>query len=124
MNDQLAQLLKFLTDTLQQGKDFTIDQAPQFVRELLVWRFYEAMLYMIFFSLSFLVVGVGLERVIIDTMAVDDKDKRTVKVWIYPIMFLFIVFAIGINSFTMIQVKVAPRVVIVKMVRELLSNQR
>lgn len=129
---QLDQLLKFLTETLQQGKDFTVDQAPKFVQELLYWRFYEAVFW----------CGVGVAIVIAGALAGQflvgfwklepnekkgygyDSERRMAR-WLPMLCGLFLGFVvISNNVYTMVQIKVAPRVVLVEMVRNLVAGQR
>jgi hypothetical protein len=118
---QLDQLLKFLTETLQQGKDFTIDQAPQFVRELLVWRFYEAAFFIAIGGFVALIIGTIGASFIADC---NGDDGPTAKKFVRLAACLIFAFALGLNGYTMVQVKVAPRVVIIEMVRDLISARR
>lgn len=122
-DNQLAQLLKFLTETLQQGKDFTVDQAPQFVRELLAWKFYQCEVF----------IGVGVFIIVLGLLAAwwaggfqackDDADTRHFWRGGLSLLGFVIGFAmISTNIYDMVQIKVAPRVVVVEMVRNLISN--
>lgn len=126
--NQLEQLLKFLTDTLQQGKDFTVDQAPQFVRELLAWQFYQAA---IFTGLGVVIMLAGwiIAALIIRRVNKAKAEKRYSEIdgvqWLVGIVgTLAGVIILVVNIQAMIQVRVAPRVVIVEMVRSLISERR
>lgn len=119
---QLERLLKFLTDTLQQGKDFTLDQAPQFVQELLRWKFYEAGFWV---GVGILIMLLGLLiGHIVHNATEGDEDDNLFK-WIPRIIgcLMGILFVL-VNVYTMIQISVAPRVVVLEMVRDLLITHR
>lgn len=120
---QLEQLLKFLLDTLEQGKDFTQTQAPQFVQELLRWKFYEAAFFVclgIFLIFCGVLVGQFFARVSAET-----EEERRAAHWIPFLAGLAIgAMVIFANVYTMVEVKVAPRVVLVEMVRDLISTKR
>lgn len=117
---QLDQLLKFLTESLQQGKDFAVDQAPQFVRELLLWRFYQCEIW----------IGVGVFLLILGLLVGqllagfnDDPSDRRLARWMpslggFVLCFIFV----AANTWDMVQIKVAPRVVLVQMVRDLIAG--
>lgn len=120
---QLDGLLKFLTDTLQQGKDFSMEQAPLFVRELLMWRFYEAAFW----------CGVGVVIILAGFVAAqffarcvaDDEDERRIAYWVPPLIAIAIgSLVIGSNVYTMVQIRVAPRVVLVETVRDIIAGPR
>lgn len=117
---QLDQLLKFLTETLQQGKDFTLEQAPQFVKELLYWRFYEAAF---FVGLGVALLLVGLIVTWFLCSSEDDEVRAFRGVPLLVGLAAFLILG-SVNIHTMIQVKVAPRVVLVEMVRYLVAGQR
>lgn len=127
---QLDQLLKFLTETLQQGKDFTVDQAPKFVQELLAWRYYES-LYFVALGVALLVagwvvaffVGRGVARA--KAASKSGYCEYAGAQWCIGLgVTVASALVIGFNGYTMVQVRVAPRVVIVEMARDLISSRR
>jgi membrane protease YdiL (CAAX protease family) len=129
-SSQLDQLLKFLTETLQQGKDFTVDQAPKFVQELLMWRFYESLYFVVLgaalllfgWAVAFF-VGRGVARV--KAASKNGYCEYAGAQWIIGLGATIVsAIVISINGYTMVQVKVAPRVVLVEMVRNLIAGQR
>lgn len=122
---QLDQLLKFLTDTLQQGKDFTIEQAPKFVQELLWWKYYEA-LFWCGVGVLFMVFGIVLGQFMVGFYTKElggDADERRCARWL-PSLGGFVLGCafIATNVYTMVEIKVAPRVVLVEMVRSLIAG--
>lgn len=118
--DKLQALLKFLLDTLQEGKAFTVEQAPQFVQELLKWQFYEA----VFFAGSALLFGAVAQVAIwsvVRRMLAKDIDHGAVS--FVRIVAVAVSLSIALaNIHTAIKVKVAPRVVLVEAVRGLISR--
>lgn len=121
----LDQLLKFLADTLQEGKEFSVEQAPQFVRELLVWRFYQAAV-LCCVGVFIIVLGAILGQYFSGfwDKTRDGEEHRNAR-WIPSLAGLIIgAIIIGMSASDMIQIKVAPRVVVVEMVRGLLAGQR
>lgn len=111
---QLDALLKFLTDTLAQGKDFTLEQAPLFVRELLLWRFWSDAIWAASITAAMLVVAVAVG------WWDDDASRWFTRTWCA----LIIVIAVSMNAYDMVKVTVAPRVVLVEEVRRLIGGQR
>lgn len=128
-DNQLAQLLKFLTETLQQGKDFTIEQAPQFVKELLMWRYTEALYFCALGAtlvLASWVIAAFLTRRIAKEKAASKSGYSGLDGgnWMVAIGGTVVgALIIGMNLYTAVQVKVAPRVVVVEMVRSLIAGQ-
>ena len=119
--NQLEQLLKFLSDTLQQGKDFSVEQAPLFVKELLAWRVAEDTfwcafgLFLIFLSI---ILGILAGR----SFPKGTQDRRSWHI-VPPFGALVIATIIwSFNIYDIVKVKVAPRVVIVEMVRNLIAG--
>lgn len=121
---QLDQLLKFLTDTLQEGKDFTLEQAPQFVRELLLWRFWHAAVFMAAFVGVAVVFATFVASAVADGVADTPEENKIIRRWWRIGAAVLAIIAISSNGMTMIQVKVAPRVVLVEMVRDILGGRR
>lgn len=122
--DQLQQLLKFLTDTLSEGKDFAVDQAPKFVQELLWWRVAEAEFWMIF-GLGVFIIAVLIGWAIYANSSEFSKSTAKAGWWALTLGGLILCFLFqAVNLYTIIQVKVAPRVVILEMVRDLIGGHR
>lgn len=120
--DELARLLKFLTDTLQETKDFTVDQAPAFVRELLLWRFWEAATWAaIWTCIGVLLLTVGARFA---GRLFEDDDDHLARTIVRGIACVILVLAWSTNALTMVQVKVAPRVVLVEMARDMIAGPR
>lgn len=120
---QLDQLLKFITETLQEGKDFTVAQAPKFVQEILWWKYYEALFW----------CGVGIGVIVFGALlgqfltgfyeTKEDWEERRTARWLPLLGGLVLGFCIiTSNIYTIIQVRVAPRVVLVEMVRDMLRK--
>lgn len=115
--DELQKLLAFLTSTLQEGKTFVVAEAPSFVQELLRWRYYEA-LFFIGLGAAFLLVGWAVGFILRKAME-DDAP-----LWICGIGGSAIgVLLMATNAYVAIQVQVAPRLVLVTMVRDLLTGR-
>lgn len=114
---QLDQLLKFLLESLQQGKDFTMEQAPQFVQEILTWRYYEALFYI---GLGVALFLVGVIAFFVVRRAAKGTEAEGIEILPLAIGGVVAFIMIAVNSYTAIQVTVAPRVVLVSMVREML----
>lgn len=118
---QLDQLLKFLTETLQQGKDFTVEQAPQFVRELLMWRFYEAAIWAVCLcAVAVLLATLGAS--LLSELGFDDDARRIAKRIVRVAAALLAIMALGANGMTMVRIKVAPRVVVAESIRSMITN--
>lgn len=123
---QLDQLLKFLTETLQQGKDFSLEQAPQFVRELLAWKFYASAIYACLVCLLAIVTSEIVGPFLRQQLTYDNETEagdRVVRAVRWCAAFVAII-GIAVNVSVMVKVKVAPRVVLVEMVRDLIAPRR
>lgn len=121
--NQLNQLLQFLLDTLQQSKDFTLDQAPLFVKELLWWRFYQAAFYLGWWTVACITAGTYGAKFMSAAMNLNGDDALLCKRLIRIIAIAFFMFSLGINGYTMLQVKVAPRVVLMEAVKGFISGR-
>lgn len=122
-SSQLELLLKFLTDTLQESKDFTVEQAPQFVQELLRWQLYEAALFAVAWA-CFGVIVMTLGATWLGSALEDELEAVTTKRIVRFGMSLLMLIAITANVHDIVQVIVAPRVVLVEMVRDLIAGPR
>ena len=119
MNEQLEQLLKFLLDTLQQGKEFTLEQAPQFVRELLLWEFWSWAAWAVFWTMVSL-----LGATYIASKGDPNCDDGPSPVLIRIISITIGLIALMVCGYHMIKVTVAPRLVLVEMMRQLISGNK
>lgn len=121
--DQWQELLKFLLTTLQEGKAFTVEQAPQFVRELLLWKFYEHAFWCGIGGL-WILAGLIAGQFFARYCAFDDDERRLSR-WISGLIGLAIgTIVIATHAYGMVKINMAPRVVLVEMVRDLISNRR
>jgi hypothetical protein len=128
-NEQLQQLLKFFLDTLAQGKDFALEQAPQFVRELLAWRVAEDIFWIVIFAL-FIGSAIaftghwakqGLKAK--DLSRGEESDLR-VLYWLPKVIGAVIfLIVLAVSGYDLVKVKVAPRVVIVEIVTGMLPKR-
>lgn len=121
---QLAELLKFLTDTLQQGKDFTLAQAPLFVKELLMWQVMQAWIFIGVWTVVALILVTFVRKFFIYAACLhDDEDsRRTLNYGMFTTAGVILLIAWATNLWTIIEVYVAPRVVVLEMVRSLISS--
>lgn len=114
------QLIKFVTDTLQQGKDLVIDQAPTVVKEFLRWNFYQDLFW----------IGVGLATILTGTIIYYKLKKSLKGTMEYGFQFVpgavgWIIgtVAVAINLFDLIKLLVAPRIYLIEYVTSLLRGR-
>lgn len=116
--ETITQLLQFLLDTLQETKDFTLDQAPVFVQELLMWYFYEH-LFFAGFGVLVILFGLAIGWILKKNLSPNDQPIRYTAYlggWIIGLLFLIS------NTYDLIKVSVAPKVVLLEMVRNFISG--
>lgn len=124
--NQLNQLLQFLLDSLQQTKDFTIEQAPLIIQELLLWKFYSSMIYAAVWSAIGILIGTLGKQFMAGLMQEGRSDEITIVNTgrLIRLIGIFVVLvAISVNGYTMLQVKVAPRVVLMEAVKGFISGR-
>lgn len=120
---QIEKLLQFLLESLQETKDFTLSEGPKFIQEFLTWTLYNA-IFGVVISALFILFGWLIWRML--TKRIEKLNYRAEKV---PWHFLRAVLGIGnifiggliliFNISTVIKVLVAPRLVIIEMIKSL-----
>jgi hypothetical protein len=119
----LADLLKFLSDTLQQGKDFTIEQAPLFVKELLWWNAAQSFLFIGVVTMLTIIWLVPVRKIVASANDFDASQKSTWNWTSVAIGGLFWTIFASVNVWDLVKVWIAPRVVIMEMVQQLISGR-
>jgi hypothetical protein len=122
--DAWPQLLQFVTDTLKDGKDFTVEQAPKVVQEFLRWYTAES----IFWIVLWLVLG-AIWWVVSDKIAkaievADDAEDAAVAKLVMRIGGAIIVaIIVGNNAYCLVKVTVAPRIVLIEYARAVIGGR-
>lgn len=118
MNESWPQLFEFVTDTLKDGKDFAVEQAPMVVQEYLHWQFAAAIFGAVFFGLLAVVVWAMAPRVD-EAMDADGEAAFGLRC----VAALAFVLAVGLNGYDAVKVKVAPRIVLIEYARAVLAGR-
>lgn len=129
MNDELkARLTKYL-DALEagvaKGGDFIGDQAPEVAREWLAWEFWDSITIAVVFLLAAILCGFAVRLVAkMETPASDDAKTSL------SILALGLLVLIGLSLFMIasygkaaVKVCVAPRVVLIEKVAEVVKGK-
>ena len=99
--------------------DFLSQQTPQIIDEFLRWKTAEALLYIGVFLLV-LIIAIIVAKLIskgIKTNKFDNDDTAMILMWVLRIVPLVaFIICLSVNSFTIIKIKVAPRVYLIEYV--------
>ena len=99
--------------------DFLSQQTPQINDEFLRWKTAEALLYIGVFLLV-LIIAIIVAKLIskgIKTNKFDNDDTAMILMWVLRIVPLVaFIICLSVNSFTIIKIKVAPRVYLIEYV--------
>ena len=120
-------------EAVHKSVDFIAEQAPDVIKQFLMWRFFRAVTWACIFTF---VAGVCLFFVnkLKKYQAVADKGSRyndnpsehqvtTFFKWALGVVAcLFIIFGVGTNAFEMVKIKVAPKVYIIEYVVDTIQD--
>lgn len=125
MKAQLAQLLAFLNDSIKGGKEFVAEQAPQFVKEMLAWYFWESVIWIIIGVVVAIISYIAKRKIIesLDTKMYNYGESVTMINAIYAVVMAIAFIVICSNVMEAVKVKVAPRVVLVDQVKAMIRVQ-
>lgn len=121
---KLAQYMQYLEDGLKTGADFTAEQAPLVVQEILAWEFIQYVVYGLAFLVPIMILLAGIYKL---SKYWNHSDEDTA----FPsilVSILFSVIAIGLfigvasNTMGALKVTYAPRLVIIEKAADLASS--
>jgi hypothetical protein len=114
-SEQLDEFAKFILATLQESKDFVMEQAPLVIQELLTWKAWEhGMTAVVLFAM--IIVPVLLCKALWRVTAEEfDKEMPRAGGGIILGLMASTLFGFGVaNLFWLVQVLVAPRVYLIE----------
>lgn len=121
---KLAQYMQYLEDGLKTGADFTAEQAPLVVQEILAWEFIQYVVYGLAFLVPIMILLAGIYKL---SKYWNSSDENTAFPAIMFSLIFFIVSAglfMGVihNTMGALKVTYAPRLIIIEKATELAGN--
>ena len=125
MNEELQQRLKkymdFIESSVKETGDFVIEQSPLVIQEFLSWYFYSHLFFLIV-SVVFGLIFISIAFYALKGPIINDNDDVDIIATIAVCIFSIIsILSILYNSYNLIKVTVAPRLVILEKISELIQ---
>jgi hypothetical protein len=138
LQDALADTLNKTVQVMGDAKDFVVAQMPDVIKQLLLWKFYEALMPMLFFFIVAAWMGFLVSRLVhrgdwtpVTTGEGYDRDTNPkngyplmifgiVKAFIGIVAIIFFTFSMNV---TWLQIAVAPKVYLIEYAKSFVTNK-